>query len=107
MEITLKSFLLYADYDKYINQLHKIGHDLEKLAGMCSQVFGVKVGRKELLEELSKLNSLYSDHILRYGYSSIRDILVDPKTIESGFLGWRLIASVRLANHLLGISSQA
>jgi len=107
MEITLKAYLLYADYDKYSTQLKAIGHDLEKLAKICSTEYQISVGRKELLDELSKLNALYLNHILRYGYGSVLDILEDPKTIRSGRVGWRLIASVRLANYLLGISRGA
>ena len=106
MEITLKSFLLFGNYDKYKSQLKQIGHNLEKLAEVCSQEYGIAVGRKELLSELTILNSLYADHILRYGYGSVQDILVDPKTIRSGWVGWRLAASIRLANYLLGISPE-
>jgi hypothetical protein len=68
MEIILKSFLLYSNYDKYIGQLKKIGHDLEKLAEICSKEYKVKIGRQEMIEELAGLNALYQDHILRYGY---------------------------------------
>lgn len=78
MEIVLKAFLLYKNYDKYISQLRKpIGHDLLNLAKTASEEFGVKLGSKSVILELERLNPLYMDHMLRYG--SFYDLLVDPQ----------------------------
>lgn len=82
LEISLKSALIYRDYDKYFPILAtKYRHDLVKIYNDYLHVFDSKFNDEELLQELSFLNDFYKNNKLRYA-SSI-DILVDSETIET------------------------
>ena len=100
IEITLKSFLLFHDYDKYWPLLKKrFGHDLEKLTIEILKLFGLNPLKPLLSEELHNLNELYHNHYLRYG--SFYDVLVDPSTISSERVLRRTAAALRLAERYL------
>lgn len=82
LEITLKSALLYKDYDQYKPQLQSsLGHDLEKALKLYLSEFGIKRIDKRIISELSGLNSFYKAHRLKY--ASLISIMIDPKTIKS------------------------
>ena len=102
VEITLKALLLFKNYDHYRGQLKKpLGHDLKKLATIASTEFGVRPMSKTLATELETLNSLYSNHWLRYG--TFYDILVNPTAIASDLTLRRIAAVIRLADrHIAG-----
>ncbi len=82
MEITLKSALLYKDFDEYNPQLAQmIGHDLEKALKAYLNEYRIKIIDKRILSEISELNSFYKTHRLRY--ASLADLQINPKTIKS------------------------
>ena len=98
LEIILKALLLFKNYDKYRSQLRKpLGHNLKKLVAVSVSEFGVKPLSDALAGELEILNSLYSNHWLRYG--SFYDILVSPQTIPSNVILRKIAAVIRLAEH--------
>ncbi len=104
IEIILKGLLLHKDYDKYKPQLKKnkkngFGHDLEKIAAVAVSEFTVRNLKPDVEAELKALNSLYSEHYLRYG--SGYDILVDPTTIKSNLVLRKIYAVLRLARRHL------
>lgn len=100
IEITLKALLLFRDYDKYKNKLKKpLGHDLNKLIATVSTEFDIRPMPISLKKEVEKLNSLYSNHWLRYG--GVHDILVNPQTIPSDLIFRRINAVVRLSNRYI------
>ncbi len=97
IELILKSFLLYKDYDKYISKMKKINHDLEKAVKKVITEFGV--GNKmspSTADELKSLNFYYMNHILRYGIKY--DLLIDPETIPIDNVLKKLNSTIRLAN---------
>jgi hypothetical protein len=98
IEIVLKSFLLFHDFDKYWRQLktRSLGHDLEKITDTVLDAFKLNRLSDCARTELRNLNSLYSEHLLRYG--SFRDVLVDARTIPSERVSKRILAAIRLAN---------
>lgn len=97
VEITLKALLLFKNYDRYRGLLKKyFGHDLEKLFTATSQEFGVGRISKLVAAELKALNSLYSNHNLRYG--TFFDVLVNPETIGSDRTLRKITAVIRLAD---------
>jgi len=96
MENILKSFLLFKDYRKYRNRIKRnFGHDLEKLATTATGEFDVKPIQPALSEQLKELNSLYADHLLRYG--STQDIFFQPEFIKNDLVWRKIAAVVRLA----------
>ena len=96
VEIILKALLLFRDYDKYRNQLRRpLGHNLTALVAASLSEFGAKPISPALAGELDTLNSLYSNHWLRYG--SFYDILVAPQTIPSTLTLRKIAAVIRLA----------
>ncbi|SDY52439.1 HEPN domain-containing protein [Nitrosomonas sp. Nm33] len=105
IEIILKALLLFRNYDKYRNQLRKpLGHNLKKLTDASQSEFGVKPISNALARELETLNSLYSNHWLRYG--SFYDVLVAPHTIPSTFTLRKITAVIKLAErHVAAASS--
>lgn len=94
VECVLKGVLLSVSYDVYGPQLKSMGHDLVKLADAVQVALGCKSFRKDVLDELNKLNVLYKKHLLRYG--AIYDIFVDPSTIKSGMVLRKVAALIRL-----------
>jgi len=100
IEITLKSFLLFHDYDKYKPRIKtRFRHDLEKLTVELLSIFGLNPIKPLLSDELHNLNMLYINHYLRYG--SFYDVLVDPNTISSDRVLRRIVATLRLADRFL------
>jgi hypothetical protein len=100
VELVLKSFLLYRDYDRYSVVIKKnLGHDLKKAADAVIAEFKVKSLSPDLDEELQSLSNLYKNHLLRYatGY----DHFVNPTTIQSNLVLGKLAVVVRLANRSL------
>jgi hypothetical protein len=102
LEIFLKALLLLHDYDQFKPKLKYspktksgYGHNLESLAADCSQVFGLHPMRGSLAAELKLLNSLYTQHLLRY--ASAYDVLVGPNSVHSALVLRRFGAAVRLA----------
>ena len=81
IEILLKGLLLVVDYDRYKPKLKTLGHNLVRIVEVASKAAGINPLRPHVQAELEKLNSLYSQHLLRYG--SGYDILVDPRAIPS------------------------
>lgn len=96
IEVLGKGYLLLQDYDKYHPKLRKIGHNLDKLLREVEQVSGIHLRTRGVQPEVTKLNQLYSQHLLRYG--SGMDILIDPKTISSDRVLRRLAAVLRYAD---------
>src|SRR5262245_7718972 len=84
VEIILKALLPHRDYNKFQPKLNKLGHNLEKIAAAVITEFSVRPLNTAVGGELKTLNSLYSQHYLRYGTGY--DILVDPATIPSGLV---------------------
>jgi hypothetical protein len=99
IEITLKGLLLLRDYDQYMPQLRKLGHDLYRIADETSSAYGLGAPRGAVAEELRELSNLYSQHLMRY--ASVYDILVDPRTISPHNVLHRIGAVVRLAEREL------
>jgi hypothetical protein len=100
VEVTLKAFLLYRDYDAYRSQLQKpFGHDLVRTARAVLDAFALNPLRGPLNSELANLSEIYSKHMLRYG--NLRDVLVAPSSIPSDRVLWRLAAAIRLAERQL------
>lgn len=100
IEITLKSFLLFCDHDRYWPLLKRpFGHDLETLAGEVLDLFGLNPLRPPLSEELHDLAQLYESHNLRY--ASLLDVFIDPRMISSERVFQRIAAAVRLAERHL------
>jgi hypothetical protein len=104
LEIVLKAFLLFKNYDKYVGKLKQFGHDISALAEACSEEYNLSIGSDEVLSQLNDLNNLYGHHNLRYGFGSALDFVVDPQTIQSDRLLFRFVAAIRLANHHLALT---
>ena len=83
IEISLKSALLFKDYDKYKPQLKPLNHDLKKVLEAYLLEYEIKRIDKRIYNEISELNIFYEKHRLRYA-SSV-DILIDPKSIKSNW----------------------
>lgn len=96
IEVLGKGYLLLQNYDKYEPQLRSIGHNLDKLLREVEQVSGINLRARGVQTEVTELNQLYSQHLLRYG--SGMDVLIDPKTISSDRVLRRLAAVLRYAN---------
>ncbi len=100
IEIILKALLLLRAYDKYKPRLKKpYGHDLETLVAAVVAEFKLHPLRSRPATELHALNSLYGNHLLRYG--SFYDVLVNPVTISGGRVLLRMAAVLRLAERHL------
>lgn len=96
VEVTLKSLLLFQDYDKYRPRLQKrLGHNLVKTASATLKALSLKPLREPLDSELARLSDFYAKHLLRYGNPV--DILVAPSSIPSDPLLRRIAAATRLA----------
>ena len=96
IEVLGKGYLLLQNYDKYKPQLRSIGHNLENLLREVEQVSGINLRARGVQAEVTELNQLYSQHLLRYG--SGMDVLIDPKNISSGRVLRRLAAVLRYAD---------
>lgn len=99
IEITLKSFLLFLDYDKFQPKLRRYGHDLIKVASDVLLALKLHPLKKPLEVEFNSLSALYSDQRLRYGTGY--DIFVDPNSIKSDLVMRRVAATLRLAERTL------
>jgi hypothetical protein len=95
IEVLGKGSLLVANYDKYQPLLRRYGHNLVKLIKAIENELGVKILNPEIMQELVKLNGLYSNHHFRY--ASGINVLVDPKSISSYKVLRRATALMRLA----------
>jgi hypothetical protein len=106
MELYLKGLLLEADFDRYQPRLpgknrrrpDGIGHDLEKLLGVCVAEFGVRPPRPVILEQLRTLNRLYTQHLLRY--ASTYDVLFAGHEPECRAFSRWLCSVVRLCERV-------
>lgn len=96
IEILGKGYLLLQNYDKYKPQLRSIGHNLNKLLREVEQVSGINLRARGVQTEVTELNQLYSQHLLRYG--SGMDVFINPKTISSDRVLRRLAAVLRYAD---------
>ena len=100
LEIVLKAFLLFRNYDSYASQLQKpIGHNLEKATSTAIREFGLRPLRPSATAELRNLNRLYSRHLLRNG--TPRDIILDASTIPRRRVFRKAAAALRLADRHL------
>ena len=95
-EVLLKSFLLFADYDRYQPRLKKnYGHDLAKLARSVLSEYGLNPMKPALSQELHDLNQFYKQHRLRYANAG--DLFLDPNTIGRDRVFRRLVAALQIA----------
>jgi hypothetical protein len=100
VEVTLKSLLLFRDYDKYSPKLpNHFGHNLVNTACATLEAFALKPLREPLNRELVHLSDIYARHLLRYG--NLGDIFVAPSSIPSDQVLRRVAAAIRLANREL------
>lgn len=104
VEIILKALLLFLDYDKYIKQQQRHGHDLKRVISVATNAFGLRPMRQSLAEEMETLNNFYSKHLLRY--DGLHDIFIDSTMIESGQLLRRIAAVMRLAEREIARSAE-
>lgn len=102
IEVLGKGYLLLQNYDKYEPQLRSIGHNLDKLLREVEQVSGINLRARGVQSEVTELNQLYSQHLLRYG--SAMDVFIDPKTISSNRVLRRLAAVLRYADRTGALS---
>ncbi|MBB4429114.1 hypothetical protein GGD66_007714 [Bradyrhizobium sp. CIR48] len=98
-EIILKALLLLLDYEKYIKQQRRHGHDLNRVVAVAIKAFGLHPMRPNLAQEVQALNNFYSRHLLRY--DGLHDILIDPASIESNRVFRRIVAVLRIAEREL------
>ncbi|MGH9426310.1 MAG: hypothetical protein ACRD2L_08410 [Terriglobia bacterium] len=98
-EITLKGLLLLRDYDQYKPRLRGIGHDLCRAASETSTAFGFRNPDGDVAAELKELSNLYSRHLMRY--SSVVDILIDPRSVSCSKVLRRIGAAIRIAEREL------
>jgi len=103
VEIILKALLLLLDYEKYIEQQRRHGHDLNRVVAVATNAFGLRPMRPKLTQEVQALNSFYSRHLLRY--DGLHDILVDPICIESNRMFRRIAAVLRLSEREIAKSA--
>ena len=98
LEVVLKSFLLFIDYDKYKPLLPKqkvFGHNLISLTNEVISEYKVKPLTSGELEELEILNKYYINHYLRY--AGVHDIFFPSTNIEYGFVCMKIMAAIKLA----------
>jgi hypothetical protein len=94
MEVLGKGYLLLENYDLYQPKLKTYGHNLNSLIMEIEIVSGLKILKPDVQNELERINSLYSKHLLRY--ASGLDVFIDPKSISSDRLLARIVALLRL-----------
>jgi len=102
IEVVLKSFLLFRNYDKYKPLLPKrreFGHDLIKLANEVLSEYQVKALSQAQTDELKRLNHYYTNHYLRY--AGVHDIFFPSTDVGYGLVGKKLLASIKLADKKL------
>jgi hypothetical protein len=95
IEVLGKGLLLVANYEKYQPLLRRYGHNLVKVTKAIENELGVKILNPTIMQELDKLNGLYSNHHFRY--ASGINVLVDAKSISSSKVLRRTTALMRLA----------
>jgi hypothetical protein len=95
IEVLGKGYLLMSNYDHFKPKLRSYGHNLLKLVAAIESQAKVGILQPRVRAELSTLNTLYSQHLLRYG--SGYDILVSAETIPSKHVLFRTYALLRLA----------
>ncbi len=99
-EVTLKSILLFKNYDKFRPQFGKrngLGHDLVKLANSAVKECALHDLSVQSTRELRLLNNFYGSHRLRYGTGL--DLFVTPHSIARRRvvrLLYRMISLTRL-----------
>lgn len=94
IEIVLKALLLLLDYEKYIKQQRRHGHDLNRVVATSIAAFGLHPMRLKLAQELQELNNYYSQHLLRY--DGLHDIFIDPASIACRRTFGRILAVIRV-----------
>jgi len=99
LEIILKGLLLLRNYSLYEPKLKNIGHNLIRAAEKVRLEFKSKPLRKDIIDQLIKLNNLYSKHLLRYG--SPLDIFIDAKQIPTNLVFKKAIQLIILGNRIL------
>ncbi len=95
IEVLGKGYLLMSNYDHFNPKLRSYGHNLLKLVAAIESQAKVAILQPPVHAELSTLNNLYSQHLLRYG--SGYDILVAGDTIPFKLVLFRAYALLRLA----------
>jgi hypothetical protein len=102
IEVVLKSFLLFKNYDKYKPLLPKknhFGHDLIKLTNEVLSEYRVNALSQAQDDELEKLNHYYTNHYLRY--AGAHDIFFPSEDISYGLVGKKLFTAIKLAERKL------
>ena len=102
IEVVLKSFLLFKNYDKYKPLLPKkkhFGHDLIKLTIEVLSEYQANALSQTHADELEKLNHYYTNHYLRY--AGVHDIFFPSTDINYDLLGKKLLAAIKLADRKL------
>ena len=99
IEISLKSFLLFKDYNRYKPLLPKkkyFGHDLIKLFNEVKREYKLNELSSPVASELETLNTYYVNHYLRY--SGIHDIFFPSTDVEYTLVIKKLFAGIKLAD---------
>ena len=102
IEVVLKSFLLFSNYDKYKPLLPKrnhFSHDLIKLTSEVLTEYQVNDLSQAQADELERLNHYYTNHYLRY--SGAHDIFFPSTDIDYALAGKKLLAAIKLADRKL------
>jgi len=98
IEVVLKSFLLFKDYDKYkplLPNRARFGHNLVKLTDAAIFEYGIKSLSSDETTELELLNEYYINHYLRY--SGAHDLLFPSTNVKYGRIVRKLMAYIKLA----------
>jgi len=95
IEVCLKSWLLFKDYDHWEPELRKIHHDISRAAREALSAFGLAPMTPMVSKELEFISDLYARQSLRYGV--FFDPTLDPKSIPSDRVVNKMIAAIRLA----------
>ena len=83
VEVTVKSLLLFKDYDRFQPLFGKpkgYGHDLPRLVKAALEEYSMHPLSRKSMTQFQLLNEFYSNHRLRYGNGV--DLLIDPNSIE-------------------------
>jgi hypothetical protein len=94
LECILKAILLSLDYEMYRPLLKsKFGHKLLLIAETVTSETNTHL-RSTTRAELTTLDNLYRQHLLRY--DSNLDLLIDPTSVSYGLVVRRTVAAIRL-----------
>ena len=105
VELVLKSFLLFKDYDKYkplLPRKGEFGHNLVKLTNEVICAYKIKPITSDLRDELETLNNYYINHYLRY--AGIHDIIFSSSAVEYHLVCMKILAAIKLADRKLNAS---